>query len=374
MAPLPPGRPRPVQTEERRLFRSFEQQTCIVDREFLKETFDAFDKDGSGAVDFEELEAMVTSMGMEITPIELYEMLKEADEDGNEEIDFEEFTKVIENHVERSANDPDSPGGAFAKMVIRKAHTGPPMEWRADKLGPGMKNLENNPAGIRKMATGDAPKIEDGFATGKWGVQLLSTWLSTTQYSKASVLLVVDSTSSAFMVGVVGSNYNPTSWATPLDKDKHTAGVRAQDGHAFVKGKHRPHCTLCPMPNSGATRSRIGLDIDMAKREMRITFRPEKGNDEQSKQGRIGDAEDDNVGRSIVVDDLPVEVAVAIAFGPSESDQTVFLVGSSCERDERRAKDRSEEQENDDEYILSNASPEKKAMSSESAIAQTMGC
>ena len=70
--------------------RSPEREVFEIDHDVLRKTFEEFDLDHSGAVDFEELEAMVTSMGMILEPAELYEMLKEADEDGNDEIDFDE--------------------------------------------------------------------------------------------------------------------------------------------------------------------------------------------------------------------------------------------------------------------------------------------
>ena len=86
---------------------------------------------------------------------------------------------------------------------------------------------------------------KDGLATGNWSVQLLNRWLSTAQYSRASVLLEIESSSGSFMVGVVGSNYNPSDWTRPFDREKHSAGVRAADGHVFVKGVQRPHSTMC---------------------------------------------------------------------------------------------------------------------------------
>ena len=55
--------------------RSPEREVFEIDHDALRKTFEEFDLDHSGAVDFEELEAMVTSMGMILEPAELYDML-----------------------------------------------------------------------------------------------------------------------------------------------------------------------------------------------------------------------------------------------------------------------------------------------------------
>ena len=81
MKPSPADRPEPIMTPGEDLARAFDQEVSLIDYDMLRETFNQFDTDGSGAVDFNELEAMVTSMGMALTPLELYNMLSEADED-----------------------------------------------------------------------------------------------------------------------------------------------------------------------------------------------------------------------------------------------------------------------------------------------------
>ena len=213
-----------------------------IDQHVLRKTFDEFDLDHSGAVDFEgapagldppisglsprlvpsplpslllpnphwidtytELEAMVTSMGMILEPAELYDMLKEADEDGNEEIDFDEFSKVVSNAVKRIAEDPESRGKSFAGLIMRKAKTGPAMHWRTDKHGPNLSlsTMDGTMASplLRRDADGGKAEVnQNGHAAGHWGVQLLDMRLSTAQYGLASVLLEVESSSASFMV------------------------------------------------------------------------------------------------------------------------------------------------------------------------------
>ena len=56
----------------------------------LKRTFSYYDVDGSGAIDREELAAVLKNFGQEATDERLDEIFAEADQDGNEEIDFQE--------------------------------------------------------------------------------------------------------------------------------------------------------------------------------------------------------------------------------------------------------------------------------------------
>ena len=58
--------------------------------------FQEFDKDGSGAVDNDEMKAMVESLGMIVSDKELAAMVKDADEDSSGEIEFPEFVAVIQ--------------------------------------------------------------------------------------------------------------------------------------------------------------------------------------------------------------------------------------------------------------------------------------
>lgn len=65
-------------------------------RQELKKDFDAFDEDGSGAIDQRELRVMLKGMGFEdISKEELMAMMMEVDEDGSGEIEFPEFAAMM---------------------------------------------------------------------------------------------------------------------------------------------------------------------------------------------------------------------------------------------------------------------------------------
>jgi len=54
-----------------------------------------FDKDGSGAIDIDELTEVMKSLGQNPSRKELEEMIAEVDEDGGGEIDFDEFLEMM---------------------------------------------------------------------------------------------------------------------------------------------------------------------------------------------------------------------------------------------------------------------------------------
>merc|ERR1711939_1226726 len=57
----------------------------------LREAFDLFDTDGSGAVDAAELHTAMKALGFEPKKEEIAKMVKEMDKDGDATVDFEEF-------------------------------------------------------------------------------------------------------------------------------------------------------------------------------------------------------------------------------------------------------------------------------------------
>merc|ERR1711898_74210 len=61
----------------------------------LREAFDLFDTDGSGAVDFTELHTAMKALGFEPKKEEVAKMVKEMDKDGDATVDFEEFCIML---------------------------------------------------------------------------------------------------------------------------------------------------------------------------------------------------------------------------------------------------------------------------------------
>ncbi|GKT65988.1 hypothetical protein ColTof4_03258 [Colletotrichum tofieldiae] len=55
--------------------------------EELKNAFKVFDRDGSGTISAEELRHVLTSLGENMTPAEIDEMIQMADKDGDGSID-----------------------------------------------------------------------------------------------------------------------------------------------------------------------------------------------------------------------------------------------------------------------------------------------
>lgn len=65
------------------------------DIEEIKEAFDLFDSDGSGTVEPRELKNAMTSLGFEAKNATLFHVITELDKDGSGAIDFEEFLNMM---------------------------------------------------------------------------------------------------------------------------------------------------------------------------------------------------------------------------------------------------------------------------------------
>merc|ERR1712100_581201 len=61
----------------------------------LREAFDLFDTDGSGAVDASELHTALKALGFEPKKEEIAKMVREMDKDGDATVDFEEFCIML---------------------------------------------------------------------------------------------------------------------------------------------------------------------------------------------------------------------------------------------------------------------------------------
>lgn len=70
----------------------------------VKEAFDLFDTDGSGAIDAKELKIAMQALGFEPSTEEVAKMVKDIDLDGNATVEFEEFIEMMEGKM--SGKDP----------------------------------------------------------------------------------------------------------------------------------------------------------------------------------------------------------------------------------------------------------------------------
>merc|ERR1712139_689932 len=70
----------------------------------VKEAFDLFDTDGSGAIDAKELKIAMQALGFEPSVDEVAKMVKDIDIDGNATVEFEEFIEMMEGKM--SGKDP----------------------------------------------------------------------------------------------------------------------------------------------------------------------------------------------------------------------------------------------------------------------------
>ncbi|KAJ0975996.1 hypothetical protein J5N97_017961 [Dioscorea zingiberensis] len=64
-------------------------------RKEIKEAFDLFDTDGSGNIDAKELHVAMRALGFEMTEEQITEMIADVDKDGSGAIDFDEFLQMM---------------------------------------------------------------------------------------------------------------------------------------------------------------------------------------------------------------------------------------------------------------------------------------
>merc|ERR1711968_295748 len=63
--------------------------------EEIREAFNLFDADNSGAIDVRELKAAMRALGFEVKKEELKKMISDIDNDGNGSIEFAEFLQMM---------------------------------------------------------------------------------------------------------------------------------------------------------------------------------------------------------------------------------------------------------------------------------------
>ena len=71
------------------------QQLAPEQIEQLKEAFNLFDADQSGAIDYRELKAAMKALGIQVKKEELKKMITDVDSDGSGSIEFPEFLEMM---------------------------------------------------------------------------------------------------------------------------------------------------------------------------------------------------------------------------------------------------------------------------------------
>ena len=88
--------------------RDYEKPGLSVDEvEEIKEAFDLFDTDNSGAISVNELLAAMKSMGFDVKHGVVYAMVSDLDADGSGEIEFGEFLDVMTQRMNESTSRED---------------------------------------------------------------------------------------------------------------------------------------------------------------------------------------------------------------------------------------------------------------------------
>ncbi|KAI4330619.1 hypothetical protein MLD38_028892 [Melastoma candidum] len=64
-------------------------------RQEIKEAFELFDTDGSGTIDAKELNVAMRALGFEMTEEQIHQMIADVDKDGSGAIDFDEFVHMM---------------------------------------------------------------------------------------------------------------------------------------------------------------------------------------------------------------------------------------------------------------------------------------
>ncbi len=123
----------------------------------LREVFDKFDVDGSGAVSTEEMKSMVKMLKLDLSDASIKKMMADADPDGSGEISFEEFVTVVKKQSE-------SGGGDGLASVVAEAGSAfgwlNPLNWfaAAEETEPVKEQSVERPARTKSASpTGGPP-------------------------------------------------------------------------------------------------------------------------------------------------------------------------------------------------------------------------
>lgn len=183
---------------------------------------------------------------------------------------------------------------------------------------------------------------------GKWGAQLLDTWMSAAGYDEAAVILEFDECAGEGFVGIVGCNFNPGDWDEPLNRSMHAVAARTDSGNMSYKMRPMSLAKCAPVQPG----CRVSFEVDMVACSMTMQVlgarprrplppvgpRPRRPAHARPPHPQVLEkkaegAEEAKILSSVIIEDLPVEIAVVVCFGPCKGGSfKASVVGSSCEK------------------------------------------
>lgn len=111
-----------------------------------RDTFNSFDKDGSGTISVEEIARAMKNIGNEMSEEEVREMVKDLDQDGSGEIDFEEFTTLM-HRTEEPAQEETVPEEAIQEEPAQEEFTE-----QEDEVIRAFKSFDRDDSGTLSMS------------------------------------------------------------------------------------------------------------------------------------------------------------------------------------------------------------------------------
>ena len=150
------------------------------------EAFSAFDKDGSGFIDANELKIVLEMMGQKTTEEEIYRMIAEADAENTGRITFAQFVAVIaEQKKNQSSSNEEDTLDAFVALggeprlqggrrsAIRRRASAHPMQFlalRSDlcEFNGKAGGLQLSGEALRIVARGEHANLHPPFAGNRW--------------------------------------------------------------------------------------------------------------------------------------------------------------------------------------------------------------
>ena len=343
------------------------------DPEGYYKVFTEFDVDGSGAVDTEEVAAMIESLGMVLKKEELDAMIKMADEDGSGEIEFDEFVLMMVNAATQGA---ETKGGQSFASIIKKKANSVPCNWRTDRSGAGIEIIES----VDADGKGSGKKDTARYTGTAPAVAALDPWMpGDTGCNKGMAVFEVDlSGGGDVWLGLIGKNYNPEGYARRHRSTESAPSLtlrRANAAHPkTARGDPLAHAPSHPLPGSEHWNLAF-FDKNNQKRNLAVACQASDGklvngvqpqgtdpDTVRGKQGaisriQISYAKDDKEASFVIlektkggwepkqscettVSEMKHEMGFAVCFTgvPEGKAVTVRLVGSSCEKVEKRTR------------------------------------